>query len=70
MGKGKFDKNKYVADYKRDHYYHMVSMLPPEYKEIVKTRSESLGLSMTQYIKSLVDADCGITPDNVNAPDQ
>ena len=64
------ERNKYIADYKRDHYYHMVSMLPPDYKDIVKARADELGLSMTQYIKSLIDADCGITEDEVKTPDQ
>lgn len=62
------ERNKYIADYKRDHYYHMVSMLPPEYKDIVKGRADELGLSMTQYVKSLIDSDCGITNEDVENP--
>ena len=57
------ERNKYSESYKKEHYYRMLSLLPKEYKDIVKNRSESLGMSMTQYIKSLIDADCGITED-------
>ena len=62
-------RTEYDVQYKRDHYCRIVGLLPPEYKDIVKNRADSLGLSMTQYLKSLIDADCNITSNNVKTPD-
>jgi len=62
------ERNKYQTDYKTEHYYRLVGLLPIGYKDIVKPRADELGLSLTQYIKSLIDADCGITDDNVESP--
>lgn len=64
------ERNKYMTDYKREHYYRLVGLLPMDYKDIVKARADELGLSMTQYVKSLIDADCGITDNNVKSPQQ
>lgn len=64
-----FDKVTYNNQYKKDNYCRIVSLLPQKYKEIVTNRATELGLSMTQYIKSLIDADCNITDDDVKTPD-
>lgn len=65
-----FDKTTYNNQYKREKYYRFQGLLPKEYKEYITNRTSDLGISVSQYMKRLIDADLNITSDNVKTPDR
>ena len=46
----KFDKNKYLQNYSKEHYDRVLALVPKGMKETIRSRSNACGLTMTQYL--------------------
>ena len=51
-----FDQNRYIDEYKKEHYYRLVVHLPKEYREKLKTAaSEQTGGNVTRLVTNAID---------------
>ena len=52
-----FDQNRYIDEYKKEHYYRLVVHLPKEYRDKIKTAAnESTGGNVTKLVTEAIDA--------------
>ena len=54
-----FNQIAYQNDYKREKYDRMELLLPKGRKEILKKKAKAAGVSMSEYIKSLLEKEVG-----------
>lgn len=52
-----FNQIAYQNDYKREKYDRMELLLPKGRKEILKKKAKAAGVSMSEYINSLLEKD-------------
>ena len=52
-----FDEVAYKNDFSRKNYDHILLALPKGYKDTIKIKANELGVSVTSYIRSLIDED-------------
>ena len=64
--KQNFNQSKYVNDYIKTNYERINLLLPPGYKDRIKKQAAENGLSMSQYIISLLEHDTAFTVHNVS----
>ena len=50
MEKKKFDQNKYIQKYVKDHYVHIHLTCKPEVKKILVNKAKEAGMSLAQYL--------------------
>lgn len=50
MEKKKFDQNKYIQKYVKDHYVHIHLTCKPEIKIILVNKAKEAGMSLAQYL--------------------
>lgn len=52
-----FDQNRYIDEYKKEHYYRLVVHLPKDYKEKIKAAANaSTGGNVTRLVTNAIDA--------------
>lgn len=49
------NNNKYIDQYKRDHYGRVTMWLPKEEKERWQAEAKKAGMNLTEYIRSKVN---------------
>lgn len=54
-----FNQIAYQNDYKREKYDRMELLLPKGRKEILKKKAKTAGVSMSEYINSLLEKELG-----------
>ena len=54
-----FNQIAYQNDYKREKYDRMELLLPKGRKEILKKKAKAAGVSMSEYINSLLEKEFG-----------
>lgn len=54
-----FNQIAYQNDYKREKYDRMELLLPKGRKEILKKKAKAAGVSMSEYINSLLEKELG-----------
>ena len=54
-----FNQIAYQKDYKREKYDRMELLLPKGRKEILKKKAKAAGVSMSEYINSLLEKELG-----------
>ena len=54
-----FNQMAYQNDYKREKYDRMELLLPKGRKEILKKKAKAAGVSMSEYINSLLEKELG-----------
>lgn len=54
-----FNQIAYQNDYKREKYDRMELLLPKGRKEILKKKAKVVGVSMSEYINSLLEKELG-----------
>ena len=51
-----FDQNRYIDQYKKDHYYRLVVHLPKEYREKIKAAAnERTAGNVTRLVTNAID---------------
>ena len=51
-----FDQNRYIDEYKKEHYYRLFVHLPKEYREKLKTAAgEQTGGNVTRLVTNAID---------------
>lgn len=51
-----FDQNRYIDEYKKEHYYRLVVHLPKEYREKLKTAAvKQTGGNVTRLVTNAID---------------
>lgn len=57
MKEKKFDQIKYNNDYNKNHYDRINMIFPPGTKEILKARAAAQGISISAYVRQLIEND-------------
>lgn len=52
-----FNETEYKNSFKKENYDNITLALPKGYRDTIKSRAKEQGISMTEYIKNLIDQD-------------